>query len=83
MIGFAIYIFLGSIFLTKMYQADGLERIPHVTFWMGYPALVMDGVNLIRDFIGGSSSAVGLERLSAYSAKPQTTRDPFSQFDPI
>ncbi len=72
--------------MTKYYDAQGIERLPHMSFWVSYPGLVTDGVFYARDLVGMSSGGVSgaYDRISSTSAKfPDASRDTFSQFEPI
>ena len=82
LISFLLYIIVGSIVLTKFFNAEGIDRIPHLTFWMSYPGLVLDGLNYIRHSIGCFSNEK-FTQTSNYSTKFAPGRDTFSQFDPI
>ena len=81
-----LYFVIGFVVLTKFYNAQGVERIPHSQFWVAYPALVMDGVVYVRDQIGigGDKIASGsYDRIVDSSNKFSGSRDTFSQFEPI
>merc|ERR1711862_1024093 len=49
------YVGIGSFF---KYQsgAQGLDMIPHVSFWMEYPAMVSDGVTYSKILLGLQAS---------------------------
>jgi hypothetical protein len=73
------------VILAKYYDAQGMERVPHLSFWLSYPGLVMDGVHYLKDLAGFQNvGGVGYDRISTNSIKyPDASRDTFSQFEPI
>jgi len=81
-----LYFIIGCIIMTKYYNAEGVERIPHSQFWIAYPSLVMDGVHYAKDQVGiGSNreSNGAYERIADPSTKFSGSRDTFSQFEPL
>ena len=80
---FILYSLVGCYYKANFEGATGLDRIPHLAFWLDYPQLVMDGVNfLIAKIVGGS--AAGLNFLaSARDSKYISARDSFANFEPI
>ena len=83
-IAFCLYILVGAIIMAKYYNANGVERIPHLSFWLAYPGLVVDGITFVADRLGFDTSSTGYQRLSvAVNGKTLGARDTFSQFEPI
>lgn len=81
---FCIYIIIGAIIMAKYYNADGIDRIPHLGFWMAYPGLVVDGIAYVSDRMGCEVEPSTYQRLSvAVGSKQVGSRDTFSQFEPI
>lgn len=82
---FLLYIICGMIIMVKYHNAQGIERLPHLSFWMSYPGLVTDGVFYVRDMVGLHGGGGSYDRLSNSSNVkfPDASRDTFSQFEPI
>ena len=81
---FCLYIIVGAMIMAKYYNADGLDRIPHLSFWLAYPGLVVDGITFVGDRIGFDMSSATYQRLTvAVGGKATGARDTFSQFEPI
>ena len=81
---FCCYVLIGSIIMAKYYNAVGMERMPHLSFWMAYPGLVNDGVAFAIDMIGSGNREIGFDRISAVpSSKFSGSRETFAQFEPI
>jgi hypothetical protein len=81
---FCLYIIIGAFIMAKYYNADGVDRIPHLSFWMAYPGLVVDGIAFVSDRLGCDVSPSTYQRLSvAVASKNMGSRDTFSQFEPI
>ena len=81
-----LYFVIGFIVLAKFYHAEGTERIPHAQFWVDYPSLVTDGVYYAKDLAGFNNdkdSNGTYERIVHSSTKFSSSRDTFSQFEPI
>jgi hypothetical protein len=81
-----IYMLVGFIVLSKYYSAEGMERIPHLQFWVAYPSLVLDGIYYVKDLTGfsnGMGTNGTYERIVNPSTKFGSGRDTFSQFEPI
>mmetsp|Transcript_46783 Transcript_46783/g.100167 ORF Transcript_46783/g.100167 Transcript_46783/m.100167 type:complete len:352 (+) Transcript_46783:193-1248(+) len=83
-----VYFGVGCVYRNQSYGSQGLEMLPHKEFWIGYPALVMDGVTYAmmllgaapRDFgFGGSGGAPAGGLIGRGSAD----RDTFSNFEPF
>mmetsp|Transcript_117393 Transcript_117393/g.191088 ORF Transcript_117393/g.191088 Transcript_117393/m.191088 type:complete len:367 (-) Transcript_117393:73-1173(-) len=75
-----IYLALGALYKNQVLGASGMDMIPHISFWMEYPQLVMDGVNYAKLFLtgsaGGGNFGGGFEPLG------RAERDTFAQFEP-
>jgi len=79
-----VYLACGAIYNYQAKGARGLQLIPHVGFWMDYPALVMDGVHysmkLVSEYTGQQphsySESSGFQTLGA------AERDTFANFEP-
>lgn len=81
---FCLYILIGAFFLARNYNAQGIDRIPHLSFWMAYPGLVVDGITYVSDRLGCDVPPETYQRLNiAVSGKNSGSRDTFSQFEPI
>ena len=81
---FLMYILIGMCIMTKVYDAQGHERVPHMSFWMTYPGLVADGVYYAKDLVGANACADGTyQRVANPNNKFSGSRDTFSQFEPI
>jgi hypothetical protein len=78
-----LYLVIGMIIMRKVYDVSGIESLPHLSFWIAYPGLVMDGVSFVMDRLGFSSPAP-LNGYTAVATKSGISgRDTFSQFEPI
>eukprot|EP00439_Symbiodinium_sp_Y106_P022468 s4335_g2.t1 len=77
-----IYLVCGALYKYQIHGAQGLQLIPHLEFWMDYPALVADGVQyskvLLSQFGGGGGKADGFESFPPAPAE----RDTFANFEP-
>jgi hypothetical protein len=81
---FCLYVLIGALIMTKYYNAEGIDRIPHVSFWLAYPGLVVDGIAFVSDRLGCDVPPETYQRLNiAVASKNVGSRDTFSQFEPI
>lgn len=81
---FCLYVIVGAMIMSKYYNANGIDRIPHVSFWLAYPGLVLDGITFVGDRLGFDMSSATYQRLAvAVGGKSTGARDTFSQFEPI
>jgi len=81
---FCLYILIGAFLTAKYYNAHGIDRIPHLSFWMAYPGLVVDGIAYVADQLGCDVPPETYQRLNiAVASKNAGARDTFSQFEPI
>jgi len=84
LIVFMLYILVGSIIMSKYYDARGTDRIPHMSFWLGYPGLVADGFNYLKQLIGSPVTSPSYQRIAVIASnKHHGSRDMFSNFEPI
>lgn len=76
----AIYLVGGGLYKYQTMGARGMDMIPHIGFWMEFPALVLDGVRysifLVSEAFGSSGSRPGT------FAATSTDRDTFAHFEP-
>ena len=80
----SLYIMVGACIMAKYYNAQGVDRIPHLSLWMAYPGLVVDGIIFVADQIGFDTSSGTYQRLHVLTNnKSAGSRDTFSQFEPI
>jgi hypothetical protein len=78
-----LYVVIGVIVMKKVYNANGIESLPHLSFWMSYPGLVMDGVSFVMDKLGLSSATPYNSLATVVNKGGNPARDTFSQFEPI
>lgn len=87
-----VYIAAGALFNSYVHNASGLQVIPHVGFWMQYPALVQDGIAFTRQlFLGdaqleSAKAAEAPDRPGGYVRRgapsgPQGNRDTSEEAD--
>lgn len=85
----AVYLVIGCIYKHFAFGSQGLEMIPHLSFWMEYPALVADGVKysmiLVQGTTGGfdvgSSSSISGRGSGGFQPIGARDRDTFSNFE--
>ena len=84
LIVFMLYILVGSIIMSKYYDARGTDRIPHMSFWLGYPGLVADGFDYLKQLIGSPVTSPSYQRIAVIpNHKHHGSRDMFAHFEPI
>lgn len=84
LVGLSLYIIVGACIMAKYYDARGIDQIPHLSFWMAYPGLVIDGIVFVADSIGFDITSGSYQRLQVLvNNKSVGSRDTFSQFEPI
>lgn len=75
------YLGIGGFYKYQALGATGVDMIPHVGFWMEYPALVMDGIGYTmataNEFLGGRP----VPRAGGIGGQPGD-RDTFANFEP-
>ena len=78
-----LYTLAGCYYNAAYLNMNGLDRIPHVSFWLDYPFLVLDGFNFaVMTLIGAGSSGFSF-LASSRDSKYASVRDSFANFEPI
>lgn len=84
----AIYLIVGCGYKYYATGAVGMDMIPHISFWMEYPALMMDGVQYAKNAFGAGdgfasgASGGGASRAGFEPIRSSSERDSFASFEP-
>jgi Autophagy-related protein 27 len=80
---FVIYSLVGCWYKATYEKAEGINRLPHLAFWLDFPQLVIDGVNFtVAKLVGGGTAGLNFIA-SARDSKYLSARDSFANFEPI
>lgn len=80
-----VYLICGAIYNYQAKGARGIQLIPHVGFWMDYPALVMDGVQYAMQLVSqhtGQSAPHSFSESGGFQTLGAAERDTFANFEP-
>jgi len=92
---FLLYLIIGAVYKSQALGSSGVDMIPHIGFWVEYPRLVQDGMELSKQITGswlgmdfsasGSSGGFGgLSGNTGFEPLGKTSgRDTFANFEPI
>lgn len=82
---FLVYIIIGAIYKNQALGAEGIDMIPHIGFWMEYPAMVQDGITYSQQIVG-SYLGMDFSGSSGYRGDflpvGRGERDTFAHFEP-
>mmetsp|Transcript_56763 Transcript_56763/g.105058 ORF Transcript_56763/g.105058 Transcript_56763/m.105058 type:complete len:370 (+) Transcript_56763:108-1217(+) len=78
-----LYLAIGVTYKHQVLGARGLDMVPHIGFWIEYPALVADGVRYAAMAVGDIIGSGSVEsRTRGFQPMSGSARDTFTYFEP-